>query len=225
MSDSSSSSSKNTSKKSKDKSKDKSKKCNCPCVICKCKLDQHKQEIKQLSLGSLKSGDDGKRNDKKSSTPNVEAELDLDLGIKNKEIASRNTGGINVANKEDTKNLVIEDENVIKFIKKKNSEENFENISDSNGSGQLTKFVENSQTNSGIIGRNAQFSDGGFGDIGMQWNRVGLVNSKIVNTHISLNINLTPDELQDTVGSLTKLAEARSNVSSSSNQKVNNPTN
>lgn len=45
---------------------------------------------------------------------------------------------------------------------------------------------DHSETNSGIINR-SQFNDGGFGDIGMQWHRVQLINSQVVNNHTSIN--------------------------------------
>lgn len=43
------------------------------------------------------------------------------------------------------------------------------------------------QTNSGTLSR-TQFADGGFGDIGQQWDRVSLHKSQVVNNHTSLNL-------------------------------------
>ena len=48
---------------------------------------------------------------------------------------------------------------------------------------------ENSQTNSGIISH-SQFNDGGFGDIGVQWSRVQLKNSNVINNHTSITVNV-----------------------------------
>jgi hypothetical protein len=65
-------------------------------------------------------------------------------------------------------------------------------------SNTTTTSGDHSETNSGVILR-SQFTDGGFGDIGQQWNRVVLKNSKVINQHISFNIVL-PDGSTDAKG-------------------------
>lgn len=166
------------------------KTCNCLCILCEC---DRNLEYKIKSYAAPKPVEKKPGPVNKDNIVISKKEKNGINDNKNNFLASEKNGvndnNVNVSKKIQNENTTIanNDEFIKKIIKEKN-QGTFERISDYNNDGYLNKTVieENSQTNSGVIGKGAQFLDGGMGDVGLQWKKVKLRNSKIIINHFSL---------------------------------------